>query len=414
MEVLGDAKATMDNDGGSDGRDGRDDESGNAPKSRISGGEERSDVWAPSTAGAGAGVARARRSPPSAQARTKPSSAWAEEDKAVARRLKHLDTVAARLEEAGAEIEANIDLLGLEHSRLRRAVDHHHHPDGYDLHGSSERPGDPDLDGWTRTDEDFGGGAGGGRGRRRRRDKEAGGSAPNRPLGAARGRVKVRAGGGGGGGSVVSRRLVAPTVSSKNKTTSRPGPGGAAAATRARSRGTTPAPAGSRSPTRPRFWAQRVAGGRGRKAKGRGDDGLGEAYEGRERRGRPVVVRVVGGGAGRSGDHAGSVSEDDRSVTGSGLQHDRRRRGGERSGDDVLGAEEEREPAQWRRTGGRRGSGRPLYSDDDGEEEGFGDGDDRGYYDSAGSGSEGESGASTRGHERQEMEEQDDEDERAR
>eukprot|EP00752_Nemacystus_decipiens_P007832 g6997.t1 len=413
MEVLGDAKAVMDDDGGGGGRDG---EHGSAPKSRADGrgsGDEHSDVWVPSTAAA----ARAQ-SPPSARAQTERQSAWAEEDNAVARRLAHLDTVAARLEEAGAEIEANIDLLGLEHSRLRRAVDlHHPHPGP--APGSNEPRGHPDA-GWTRTDEALGGG---GRGRWRRRERETGSTSPRRRSTAAArgGRAKAR-----GAGSVVSRRLVAPTVSSKNKATSRPADPRAAAAaaaaatrTRIRGRGTTigtPPPA--RSPSRRRT-QKPVAGRREKKAKGHRDDdsdGLYEAYAGARGRGeRPVVVRMVGSRGSWSWDRAGGESWEGSATRGSRGRRRGGRRGGERRRDDVFGSEEEEgeeeeeeEGSAGRRSGGRRGSGRPLYSDYDGRDGG------RGYYDDPGSGGDGESGTSARRQGRPEMEEQGEDDERIR
>lgn len=387
MEVLGDAKAVIDDDG--DGR--RSDEGGKGRREPVleprggGGAGGQTEVWVPSAAAVRrAGV----RSPSTAQAHTERESAWAEEDRAVARRLEHLDTVATRLEEAGAEIEANIDLLGLEHGRLRRA--------GVDHPGSNDEPPGDHPAGRTRTDEALGGGGGDGRARQRRRDTEVGNNASQRSPGTARGRLKAR------GSGVVSRRLVAPTVSSRNKAASSSKLPPRGAPTTSRGRGVTP----SRSPARHRV--QRLAGsGGGRKPKGHGDDDdLYEDFAGGE--GRAVGVQVSGARRAASRSRAENVSEEEESTRRRRRARQRGRRGGERNGDSsgVTVSSASEEPGEWRQAG-RGVSDRLLYPDDSSSDHGY-------CGDSPGGGGEGESGAPARRRERQEMEEQDEDKEGAR
>ncbi|CAN0557302.1 unnamed protein product, partial [Ectocarpus sp. 12 AP-2014] len=214
---LGEAREVVDNDG-----------DGSSDAASSEGAEQplgvRVEVRVPSVNGTEAPPPpgdKARRTATAARR----ESAWTqegEEDRAVARRLEHLDRVAARLEEAGAEIEANIDLLGLEHGRAPRRS-------AAATYGGGNG-GLPDIiyhdarrrsTGRVEEDHSISRFANGGRRRRARKRRDGGDKRVDSPVALqrpARGRPKARGGGEGGrGGGVVSRRLAAPTVSSSNK-----------------------------------------------------------------------------------------------------------------------------------------------------------------------------------------------------
>lgn len=358
VEVLGEAKAVIDyeDDGSGSCSDssGARDERAHQPYGGAGGGA-RAEVWMPSTTT----VRPAEVWSPTSQAGARRESAWMEEDRAVARRLEHLDKVAARLEEAGAEIEANIELLGVEHGRPRSAV--HDHTGGNSLQQYYRQ-------GWARTDEtlgregggsrldvaDGGGGAGGGR-VRQRRSNEGGTPAAQRSLGTARGRLKAR-------GGVVSRRLVAPTVSSNNKAKSSSGGGSGGAMSR--DRGTTM----SKSPTRHRT-QKKLSRSRGRtKEASRNDD---FSDYGSDREGRVVAGGVHRGGQVLSRSGRTTVFKD---------QPTRVRQGGRRSGrqhgGDTWTADEEspeRRSARGEESGRLRSSRDGDINDDIGGRDGDGE-----------------------------------------
>lgn len=193
------AKAVIDDGTGVFGGDGGAGSSAvRGPPPGGDGGRGRSEVWVPSVV---------RAAPPGRQERDarRTTPGWKEEDKAMRRRLQHLDKVTARLEDAGAGIEAKLEILASEASRP--AVYNSGRPTP-DARGSADARGREQLG--------FGTEGGGNARARKAKDERPQRHADNpyeqRPTFTARGRRRVQVSRGVG-------RLAAPTVSSRAKQT---------------------------------------------------------------------------------------------------------------------------------------------------------------------------------------------------